>query len=124
MSSLGDKLKERDVWSFLALLLQGDSLLGLGPRGCFLRLGPPWGPFLDPTVSLGLTFFSLTAATSGRFRNCSGFAFFSPGSASEKNGHNQRISRVEREERVYSQGFESAEPVLYALLSSSVQQQR
>ena len=103
MSGLGDKLKELNVWSFLGLLLQGDSLLGLGLRGLFLRLGFSWDLFVITAlvVSWGLTFFLLTAVTSGGFRNCSGSAFFSPGSGSDKTRHNQHVSRVKREKRVF-----------------------
>jgi len=105
MSGLGDKLQEVTVWSFLGLLLQGDSLSGLGLRGLFLRLG-----FLvaAPVVSWGLMFFLLTAVTSGSFRNCSGFAFFSSGTDTE----NHRITGWKRPLRSSSPTITPAPPRL------------
>lgn len=104
VSCRGDRLKEFRLGSFLGLPLHGDDLLGLGPRGLFLRSGVSWDLLLG---AAGEGTFSLLAAG---FWNRSAPASSSAGPGSEEHGLSQRLSGGKREGRGFSSGSNAPSP--------------
>lgn len=104
-SCRGDRLKEFEVGSFLGVPLQGDDLLGLGPRGLFLRSGVPWDLLF---VAAGEGTFSLHTAG---FWNCSAPASSSAGPGSEEHGPSQHLSGRKSEGRGFPSGSNTPSPV-------------